>query len=125
MLPSIRDPGTYFVQDWTGVAWRTAADLAYLWGGFQAKGYRLFCAYSKKHTTFWATQRLEVWLLKLSGAALHSRPAYFVQGWAGVSRATAADLAYLWGGFQAKGTGSFVQILKGTHFLASPDSLEV
>ena len=34
------------------------ADLAYLWGGFQAKGYKTFCANSKRYTTFC---RLHVW----------------------------------------------------------------
>ena len=47
---------------WLG---RRVPDLAYLWGGFQAKGYRTFCANSKRYTTFW---RLHVWKCGSSGS---------------------------------------------------------
>ena len=75
--------------------------------GFQAKGYKTSCAYSKGYMTFMLLPCLEVWLLSLSRVALNQRPTYFVQGYAGVSQATAVDLAYLCGGFQTKGHRTF------------------
>ena len=42
-------------------------DLAYLWEGFQAKGYRIVRANSKRYATFW---RLHVWKCGCSGYLL-------------------------------------------------------